>query len=66
VAASAAPLPLADQNLRDRHRVELPLVAEDDLSSGQLAPRNSALSRGASASDVIGPLECPNMLRTIA
>ena len=66
MAASPAPLPLADQNLRDRHRVELPLVGEDDLSSGQLARRNSALGRGASASHVIGPLECPNMLRTLA
>jgi hypothetical protein len=41
-------------------------VGEDDLGSGQLAARNSALGRGASASHVIGPLECPNMLRTIA
>jgi hypothetical protein len=56
VAASTAPVLLADQNLRDRHRVELPSVAENDLSSGQLASRNSALDRGASPSYVIGPL----------
>jgi hypothetical protein len=66
VAAFPAPLPLADQNLCDRHCVELPSVTEDYLSSGQLATRNSALDRGASASHVIGPLKCPNVLRAIA
>jgi hypothetical protein len=66
LAASAAPLSLAGQNLADRHPLDLPSVAEDDLGSGQVPTRNSALDHGPSASHPIGPLECTNMLRTIA
>src|SRR4051794_24257617 len=52
--AHPEPMPLTDHNPSDRHRIELPLVGEDVLTSGQVASLNSALSR-ASTSYVIGP-----------
>src|SRR3954453_23075624 len=66
VAASAAPVALAEQQVGDSHAFELPWVAEDDLGVVQVATRDPVLDPGARLSNLIGALEGADMLRTVA
>src|SRR5215207_5021435 len=66
VAAFPAPSTLAEQNLGDRHALDLPAVAEDNLGGCQVTACDSPLDECARPPDLIGALECPRMLRTTA
>jgi hypothetical protein len=64
VAAFPAPLALAEQNLGDRHALELPAVAQDNLGGCELTACDSPLDERARPADPIGALECPDVLST--
>jgi hypothetical protein len=60
-----APMPLADQQLPDRHAVDLPAVAQNDLGCCQLTGPYLALKPSACGTHVVSPFQRLQSLDTI-